>query len=119
MRLACSATVDVEGDTKLLKRVFNELMIAVTYVLWGDTFLLCTDGDRHSMLVTTTDESYFTVLQSEVAYVDVSWNIHSGKVSYMHTTIRIRQCGRHSSTLEFLFFHICLIVVLYVQSYCK
>ena len=81
--LTCCATIDVEGDTKLFKRVLYQLMITVTYVLWGDTFLLSTDGDRHTMLVTTTNESNFTLLQSEITNVDIGRDIYTSKVSYI------------------------------------
>ena len=105
----CTA-IHIERDTELLERVLNHLMIAVAYVLRGDSFLLCTDCDWHTVLVTTTDKDYLTLLQSEITHIDIGWNIHTSKVSYMYTTISVWQCRRNRGALEFLFFHICLII---------
>ena len=105
----CTA-IHIKGDTKLFERILYHLMIAITNVLWGDTFFLCTDCDWHTMLVTATDKDYLTLLQSEITYIDIGWNIHTSKVSYMYTTISVWQCRRNRDAFEFLFFHICLII---------
>ncbi len=105
MRITGGTAVDIERDTKLLETVFNHGMIAVHHILRCDALFLGTDGDRHTVLITATNKYHFLFLQTEVSYVDISRNIHTGQVTNMYTAISIRQCSRHRSAFKLLFFH--------------
>ena len=52
-------------------------MITVNNLLNGDTFLTGTDGDRHTMLVASTDEQALATLQTQIANIYISRNIYT------------------------------------------
>ena len=103
--LRCGAAVDVERDAKLLKRVLDELVVAVADVLWGAAFLLGADGDGHAVLVASADEHHVLALQPKVAGVDVGRHVHAGHVADVHTAVGVGEGRRDGGALEFLLFH--------------
>ena len=105
MRLTGCATIDIEGDAELLKRVLDHLMITVYDILRGDALLAGTDGDGHTMLVRTTDKQHFALLQTEIAHIDISGHIHTGQMTDVHTAIGVWQRRRHRRALVSLIFH--------------
>ena len=90
MYITRRAAVDIERDTELGKRVFDYLVITVDNLLNGDAFLACTDSNRYAMLVAAADEDNFLFLQTEIANVNISWHIHSSKMTDVYTAIGIR-----------------------------
>ena len=81
-------------------------MIAIYYLLYGDTFLLGTDGDRQAVLIATADEDNVLLLEAELAILDIGWHIDTCQVTDMHTTVGVRQSSRHGGTFKVLLFHI-------------
>ena len=64
-------------------------MIAVYYLLYGDTFLLGTDGYWYTMLVATADENNVLLLETEIANIDIGWHVNTCQVTDMNTTVGI------------------------------
>ena len=89
MGVACGARVDVEGDTKIFKRLFDELVITVYHFLHRATFFACADGYRHTVLVRTTDEEHFLFAQTEIAHVDIGGYVNTSQVADVHATVGI------------------------------
>ena len=115
--LRCGAAVDVERDAELLEALLYHRVISVNDILRRDAFLLCAYGDRHSVLVASSDEYHVFVFQAQVAHVYVGRHIYSGQVSDVHTAVGIRQGGGYGCTFEFLLFH--YYDVLYFLSKCE
>ena len=80
-------------------------MIAIYDILWGDALLAGTDGDGHTVLIRTADEQHFTLLQTEIAHIDISGYIHTSQVSDMYAAISVWERRRHRRTLISLVFH--------------
>ena len=104
-------TVDIEGDTKLLEGVFDELVITVADILRCHAFFLGADGDRHTVLITSADKDDGLFLQAQVAHVDISRHIHAGKVTDMHAAVGIRQGSCDCGPFKMFLFH-------YLMNYC-
>ena len=81
-------------------------MIAIYYLLYGDTFLLGTDGYWYTMLVATADENNVLLLETEIANIDIGWHVNTCQVTDMNTTVGIRQCCGNGGTFEILLLHI-------------
>ena len=97
------ATIDVKRDTELLKRVLDQVMIAIDNLLDGDTLLAGTDRDGHAVLITSTNEDHILFLQSEIADIGVCRHIDACQMADMHAAIGVRQGRSHRSALEILF----------------
>ena len=97
------ATIDVKRDTELLKRVLDQVMIAIDDLLDGDTLLAGTDRDGHAVLITSTDEDHILFLQSKIADIGVCRHIDACQMADMHAAIGVRQGRSHRSALEILF----------------
>lgn len=97
------ATIDVKRDTELLKRVLDQVMIAIDDLLDGDTLLAGTNRDGHAVLITSTDEDHILFLQSEIADIGVCRHIDACQMADMHAAIGVRQGRSHRSALEILF----------------
>ena len=106
VNLRSCAAVNIKGDTEILEALLDEVVIAIHYFLYGNAFLLGTDGDRYTMLVATADENNVLLFKAKIAYVDIGWHINTCQVADMHTTVSVRQCCRNSGTFEILLFHI-------------
>ncbi len=76
-------------------------MITVNYVLDGNSFLACADGYRYTMFITSTDEEYWALLETEVTYVDIGWNIDASQVADVDRAVGIRKRCRNDGALEF------------------
>ena len=64
VNLARCARIDIKRDAETLKTGFNEFMITVHYLLGGNSLFAGTDGYRHSVFVTTSDEKNITTFQT-------------------------------------------------------
>ena len=102
MHLGRGASIYIERDAELLKRVLDQLMVAVHHVLRRDALLAGPDGDGHAVFVRTADEEYVLLLQPEIAHVDVRRDVHARQVSDMHRPVGVRQGRRDSCSFEFL-----------------
>ena len=98
--------IDIKADSKLFERFFDEFMIAVTNILWRDSFLFGTQSDWHAVLITTANEDHLLLFKSQIAYIDVGRNVYSREMSYVNTSICIRQCRGNCCAFEFLLFHL-------------
>ena len=96
--------IDIERDTKLLKRLLDNTMITVHHILRRNPFFLRSQRDRHSMLIRSTDHQNFFPLQAKIACINISRHIHPGQMSDMHRPVRIRQRRSYQRSLK-LFFH--------------
>ena len=65
-------------------------MVAVDDILRGNAFLLSLDGNRHAMLVGTTDKQDFLATHSQVADVGVGGDVDAGKVTDVDGAVGIR-----------------------------
>ena len=101
----CSTTIYVERDAEFLERLLYHLMIAVNDLLHRYSLFPCTYGNRHTMLVGTTYEYHILLLQSQISHIYVCRHIYSCQVSYMDTTVSIRQGCRHCSAFKILILH--------------
>ena len=100
------SAIDIEADSKVFERFFDECMIAVADILRCNALFLGTQGDRHTVLITTANEDHFLLLESQIAHIDVGRNVHSCQMSNVNATVCIRQCSGHRGAFEFLFFHL-------------
>ena len=107
VHLGGGAGVDVERDAEALEGVLDKRVVAVYDVLRGDALLLGAEGDGHAVLIRPTDEEDVASAESQIARVDVGWQVDTGKVSDMHRPVRVGQCGGDEGALEilFCFFH--------------
>ena len=80
-------------------------MVAIYDILWGDALLTGTDGDGYTVLIRTADEQHLTLLQTELAHIDISGYIHTSQMTDMHTAISVWERRRHRRTLVSLVFH--------------
>ena len=80
-------------------------MIAIYDILRGNALLTGTNGDGYTVLIRTADEQHLSLLQAEVAHIDVSGDIHTSQVTDMHTAISVWERRRHRRTLVSLVFH--------------
>jgi hypothetical protein len=92
--LARGTRIDVESDAKALKRVLDDVVVAIYHFLGSDALFACTDGDWHTMFVATAYKEYILALEAKIAHIDVRWHINARQVSDMYRTIGIRKgCG--------------------------
>ena len=103
VRLARSATINIEGNAKPLEAVLDQVVVAVDNLLHRNALFASPDGNRNTMLVAASDEQAFAALQPEIASIDVSWHVNTSKVTDMYRSVRVRQSGRNSGSLEMLF----------------
>jgi hypothetical protein len=64
-------------------------MIAVNHILRSDTLFAGTNGNGHTMLITSADEQYLALLQSEITHIDISRYIYTSQVSDMYAAISV------------------------------
>ena len=100
VRLTSRARIYIERYTKTLKRIFDDLVVTVHYLLGGNTLFACTNGDRNTMLIATTHKKHIFAFQTEIANINISWNIYTRKVSNMHGTIGIWKSRSYKSSLK-------------------
>lgn len=105
MDVAGGTAIYVERNAEPFERILDDLVITIDDILRRAALLLGTNGDRHTMFVTATDEEYFLTLQAQITYIDVGRYIHTGQVTDVHWSIGIRKCRRDKCSFEFLFHH--------------
>ena len=99
MGRARRTAIDVEGHTEASEGVSDNGVVAVYYILRGDSLLLRTDGDGHTVLITPADEEHLLPLEPQVASVDICWDVYPGEVADMHWPIGVGQGGRDECSL--------------------
>ena len=90
VRLARCAAIDVEGNAEALEAVLDEVMVAIHHLLHRDALLAGTDGDRHTVLIASTDEQALAALQPQVARINVSRHIDASQMTDMNRPVCIR-----------------------------
>jgi hypothetical protein len=105
VNLARRAAVNVERDAKLLEGILDEVVIAIYNILDGDSLLAGTDGNRHAMFVRTSNEKDGTLLEAQIADIDVGWYINTCQVSDMYRTIGIGESSCYERAFELIFCH--------------
>ena len=103
MGLRRGTAVHVEGDSEILKRFLDDIVVAVNHVLRCAAFLLRADGDWNSMFVAASHKQHLLALQTKIACIDICRHIHAGQVSDMHRAVGVRKCRRDGGSFEFLF----------------
>ena len=84
------AGIDIERDTELFERIFDDLMITVNNILRSHSLFLSLDGNGHSMLIRTTDKYYFFSFLPQIAHINIGRNINTGQM----TDIFVTEFGR-------------------------
>ena len=79
--------VDVKVDSQPCEGILHYLVVLVHNVLGSYALVLCLDGDGHAVLVTSADKHHILSAHPEIAHVNVSGNVCSGKMADMHRTI--------------------------------
>ena len=102
MNLGSRARVNIERDSELLERLFNNIMITVHDILRGHSFGLRLNRDRHAMLVATADHDHIFAFQPQIPGINICRDIYSRQVTYMHRAVGIRQSGGNQCTFEIL-----------------
>ena len=100
--------VNIKRNTQLLKRFFDNAMIAVNNILRRNTLFFSFNCDRHPVLIRATNKQHLFTLQSQISNINICWNIHTCQVTNMHRTICIRQSRSNQRT--FKIFHIFLLI---------
>jgi len=70
MRLRSGAAVYIERNAEFFERFLDQIVVTVYYILRSDSFFLCTNRDRYSVFVRTSDKQYIFFLQSQIAHID-------------------------------------------------
>ena len=99
MGRARRTAIDVEGHTEASEGVPDDGVVAIHYILRGDSLLLRTDGDGHTVLIAPADEEHLLPLEPQVASVDVCRDVYSSEVADMHWPIGVGQGGRNECSL--------------------
>ena len=99
MGRARRTAIDVEGHTEASEGVSDNGVITIHYILWGNSLLLRTDSDGHTVLIAPADEEHLLPLEPQVASVDICWDVDPSKVSDMHWPVGIGKGGRDECSL--------------------
>ena len=95
--------VYIEGNAKFLEGFLDEMVVSVHYLLNGNTLFACADGHGNTMLVGPSYENNILFLQSKVSYINVGRNINPCQMTYMNTSVCVRQsCGDGSALKIFV-----------------
>ena len=62
VHLTGGATIHVKRDAQPCHRLLDNIVIAVNYILWCNTFLLCLNGNGHAVLVAATYHEHILTL---------------------------------------------------------
>ena len=88
MGRARRTAIDVEGHTEASEGVPDDGVVAVHYILRGDSLLLRTDSDGHTVLIAPADEEHLLPLEPQVAsdisagmYTPARWPICTGPLA--------------------------------------
>lgn len=99
MGRARRTAIDVEGHTEASEGVPDNGVVAVHYILRGDSLLLRTDSDGHTVLIAPADEEHLLPLEPQVASVDICGDVDPSKVSDMHWPVGIGKGGSDECSL--------------------
>lgn len=91
MNGAGGTRVDVEGDTKVGKGLFDDAVVFVDDVLRGNTLLQRFDGDGNPVFVGAADKDHIFTLHAEKPDIDVGGNINPCQMANMDWPIGIRE----------------------------
>ena len=103
VNLRRSAAVDIEIDAQGLEAVAYYAVILVHYVLRSAALLAGLDGDGHAVLVAAAHIQHILSAKTEIPHINVSRDVHSGKMPDMHRAVGIGQRTSHQGSLELLF----------------
>ncbi len=92
--------VNVERNSETLERILDHAVVFVHDILRGNTFILGFQGNWHAMLVGAADKSHFLSVHPEKTGINISRNIHAGKVSDVNRSVGIRQSRSNEGTFE-------------------
>ncbi len=93
----------IKGNPQLLKRIFNQEVVFIYYILWRYSFFLGADGNGNPMLIGTADESNFAPLSPVKTRIHICRNIHSCKMADMHRAVGIGKGCRNNLLLRHAF----------------
>ena len=108
MYLGGRAAVDVVGDTELLKRRLDQLVVAVHDLLGGDALLAGALGHGHAVLIAAAHKHHVNALQAQVAHIDVGRHIHASQMADVNRSVSIGQRRRHQRPRKFLLILHCI-----------
>ena len=78
MCLSGSPGIIVKTNPKIFKGFFNDPIVFINYILRSYSFFLRFDGNRHTVLVTTTNKGHIVPLHSKKAGINICRNINAG-----------------------------------------
>jgi hypothetical protein len=93
---AGGTAIDIKRNTQLFEGLFDNVVVSVNDVLWGDTLAAGLDGDGNTVFVATANEHHILTLAAEVTYIDIGGHINTGEMADMHGAVGIRK-GRSDS----------------------
>ena len=86
------SSVVVKRNAKVIKRRLDHIVIVINEFFWRFPFSFCSNGNRHSVLITSTDKKHILSFHAQVAGINVCWNINTSEMSDMYRTIGVRKC---------------------------
>ncbi len=69
------ATINIKGNSKILKALFNQVMVPVHDLLYGNSLLAGTNGNGYAVLIGATDKEDLFAFHPEVTRVDIGGDI--------------------------------------------
>ncbi len=78
-------------------------MVAVHYLLRGDSFLAGTQSDGHSVLVTAAYHHNVLAFEAQETCIYIGRYIYSGKMADMYRSVGIGESCGYECALEILF----------------
>ena len=103
--LVGSAGVDVEGNAKIFKGLFIDRMVTVYHCLRSNAFVAGLEGDGHAVFVRSANGNHIPSLVSQVAHINVGWNVDPGQMPQVKGPIGIGQCRGDQGALVFFVGH--------------
>mgnify|MGYP007068610274 CR=1 FL=1 len=85
------AGVNVERNTKVFERLFDDAMIFIHYLLWGNAFFSGLDGDGHPMFVGTSDKYDFLAPGAQITGINIGRHVDTGQVANVNGSVGIGQ----------------------------
>ena len=84
--------VNIKRNAEILKRFLDKIVVAIHYFLNRDSFLSCADSNGYAVLIRAANKEYRTMLQPQVAHVNISRYIYASEVSDMNGPIGVGEC---------------------------
>ncbi len=87
------ASIDIEADAEPVK-----ILTLLTVVSRGEfrrsrVFLTGGNFDGHAIVVAAADEANIVAIRTEITHVDVCWQLSTGDVADVQSSVGIRQSG--------------------------